>query len=380
MVLRQTAFFAVRSAERSRDGPGPSEELLQQRSTSRTSRSATTPSAPSPTSTSRAGPSSSSVRTADLTRGGPTATGRERPLGRGRKRKATTLNPAPGIRIDNEDYLITSTVQAPTLARYGAAVAAFEKFAHGERFSLGRKRVDRSMKIYFVALFEDGFSAVEGRNVFYGYRLLRLRTTGRSVLPLARASLKGWQRRVPGRIRLPVTEDVALQIGCDLILHRHPHAALVMALRLDAYLRPSEAVELRMAQLLPPAPNAGKQFAGRWGVVIAPQEFKETTKSGQTDDSMVIADKAHAWLNAALAFVYQRGAPDTQPVFPKRSLPHYERLIAESAKRLGLDRFKICPHVFPSLRSFKRPFPGASDPSRDPETWEVYKSKVGGPV
>ena len=269
----------------------------------------------------------------------------ERPLRRSRKRKATSLNPAPGVKIDKGIFLITSTVQAPTLARYGAAVAEFEKFAHSEHLSLARKRVDRSMTICFVALFGDGFSAIEGRSVFYGYRLVRPRTTGRSVLPLARASLKGWQRRVLGRMWLLVTEDVALQIGCDLILHRHPDAAFVMALRLDAYLRPSGVVKLRMAQLLPPAPDAGKQFAGSWGVVIAPQEFEETAKTGQTDDSMLIADKAYAWLNAALALVYQKGAPDTQPVFPRLSLPRYERLVAESARRLGLDQSQVCPHV-----------------------------------
>ena len=90
-----------------------------------------------------------------------------------------------GLRVTSDDFLLTSAVTRPTLERYGKAVDEFRAYAQRHRWSLARVgSVDRAMKKYFNVLFADGFGAWEGRNLFYGYRMLVLKTRQSEVLPL----------------------------------------------------------------------------------------------------------------------------------------------------------------------------------------------------
>ena len=100
------------------------------------------------------------------------------------------------------------------------------------------------------------------------------------------------------------------------------------------------------SKLLPPAPAAGAAYANQWGIVVAPSSLNERTKTGQTDDSLLVADVAHAWLKDALALIYDKKAANTTPIFPKWSLAQYDQAVASSVKALGLQKLGICPHVW----------------------------------
>ena len=160
------------------------------------------------------------------------------------------------------------------------------------------------MRSFFVDLFDDGYGVWEGRSIFYGWRLLILKTTDRAVMPLSRASLAGWQKAVPGKMRMSVTEDTALQHADELLTMGEVWAALAVALQLDCYFRPSEVLGLTHSQVLPPAPSAGGRYGKLWGLVLCPQEQGTRTKTGLVDDSKLVGDVAHAWLGKALSLVY----------------------------------------------------------------------------
>eukprot|EP00959_Pyramimonas_sp_CCMP1952_P181746 3799778-Pyramimonas_sp.AAC.1 len=96
------------------------------------------------------------------------------------------------------------------------------------------------MAQYFVDLHDDGFGVWEGRNTLHGYRLMRLKTTGKVDLPKALASLKGWAKRSPGRTRLPLPDIVVDDIALGLAEHDMPLMGAAVELQTDAYLRPSE--------------------------------------------------------------------------------------------------------------------------------------------
>lgn len=231
----------------------------------------------------------------------------------------------------------------PTFLRYGRAVEEFEKWASGRGKTLvGDDTVDKHMSAYFVALYDDGFGSWEGRDTYYGYHLLRVRTVARGVLPRSLASLKRWNRHAPGRIRLPAPEDVALHVALRLVQNGFPFLAAAVRLQLDTYLRPTEVLTLRMGQVCPPAPAAGRRFAHQWAVVLGLQEWGERTKTGRSDDSVLVADKCHE-LPGILNLLYRIGAPDTAPLLPRVTLPMYEKQVTQAARELAYSSLHLCP-------------------------------------
>ena len=150
-----------------------------------------------------------------------------------------------------------ATVTGGTLERYATAVHEFETYAKEKRLPLQPlPRLDDSLSLYFVDLYDDGFGVWEGRNAFYGYKLLKLKTTGKVDLPKALASLKGWTKRAPGRMRLPLPDIIVDDIALDLVEHGNPLMGAAVEIQTDTYTRPSEVVGLRQGQILPPAPVA----------------------------------------------------------------------------------------------------------------------------
>ncbi|CAK0806201.1 unnamed protein product [Prorocentrum cordatum] len=209
------------------------------------------------------------------------------------------------------DTLVMATVTNDTLERHAAAAHEFEVYAKAKKLDLQPlSRLDNSLSQYFVDLFDDGFGAWEGRNTFYGYRLLRLKTTGEVELPKALAALKGWAKRAPGRMRMPlpdiIVDDIALPGGA-----------------------PSETVELRQGQILPPAPAA--KLGAHFGAVIAPSGWHETTKTGGQDDSVLIGDAARPRQASAIKLLFKPRAPDSQRLF-NFTLPEFEREVKRSRR------------------------------------------------
>ncbi|CAK0814975.1 unnamed protein product [Prorocentrum cordatum] len=268
----------------------------------------------------------------------------QRPPGKGRPRQPSAPRRVGAIRVPRREALLMATVTNATLERYAAAVQEFEVYAKTKKLDLQPlSRLDDSLAQYFVDLYDDGFGVWEGRNTLYGYRLLRLKTTGKVDLPKALASLKGWVKRSPGRMRLPLPDIIVDDIAMDLAEHDLPLMGAAVELQTDAYLRPSEIVELRQGQILPPAPAA--KLGAHYGVVIAPSEWHEVTKTGGQDDSLLVGDVARPWLTNVLRLLHQPMAPDSLRLFDF-SLAKYEREVKKSADRLGYSSLGVCPHVF----------------------------------
>lgn len=100
-----------------------------------------------------------------------------------------------------------------------------------------------------------------------------------------------------------------------MLEHGLEEAGTCTCFQLDLYMRPTLATSVCRRNLLPPAPSAGRShaYASKWGVVVAPSESGETTKTGQQDNSLVLADVAHAYLCDAAVILYSRvAAPESR--------------------------------------------------------------------
>ncbi|CAK0861861.1 unnamed protein product, partial [Prorocentrum cordatum] len=251
---------------------------------------------------------------------------------------------ASPITVPRKDSLIMATVTGGALERYATAVHEFETYAKERRLPLQPlARLDDSLSLYFVDLFDDGFGVWEGRNAFYGYKLLKLRTTGKVDLPKALASLKGWTKRAPGRMRLPLPDIIVDDIALGLVEHGNPLMGAAVVIQTDTYTRPSEVVGPRQGQILPPAPVA--KLGAHYGIVIAPSEWHETTKTGGQGDSLLVGDVARPWLTSVLRLLHKPNVSDKKKIFDF-TLGDYEREVKKSACRLGYTPLGACPHVF----------------------------------
>ncbi|CAK0889596.1 unnamed protein product [Prorocentrum cordatum] len=261
-------------------------------------------------------------------------------------KKPAGLNRGPErpITVPRKDSLIMATVTGGALERYATAVHEFETYAKERRLPLQPlARLDDSLSLYFVDLFDDGFGVWEGRNAFYGYKLLKLRTTGKVDLPKALASLKGWTKRAPGRMRLPLPDIIVDDIALGLVEHGNPLMGAAVVIQTDTYTRPSEVVGPRQGQILPPAPVA--KLGAHYGIVIAPSEWHETTKTGGQGDSLLVGDVARPWLTSVLRLLHKPNVSDKKKIFDF-TLGDYEREVKKSACRLGYTPLGACPHVF----------------------------------
>ena len=109
--------------------------------------------------------------------------------------------------------------------------------------------------------------------------------------------LSGWsQAKLSGVAQDESWEDedaslrrVPMGFGTLAVEEGRLDVAMNLTLQYDGYMRPSECLSLHSSQICPPA---GKRYP-HWAIVIAPSELDETTKTGTSDDSILVGDLSH---------------------------------------------------------------------------------------
>ncbi|CAK0884926.1 unnamed protein product, partial [Prorocentrum cordatum] len=242
--------------------------------------------------------------------GGPTRAGRQRPPGKGRPRLPSAPRRVGPFKAPRRDSLAMATVAGATLEKHAAAAHEFKVYARAKRLDLQPlSRLDDSL------------------------------ATGKVDLPMALASLKGWAKRSPGHMRLPLPDIIVGDIALDLAEHDPPLMGAAVSLETGAHARPSEVVELRQGQILPQALAA--KLGAHYGIAIAPSEWCEVAKTGGLGDNLLVGDVVRPWLTNAPRVLHQPKAADSQRLFDFM-LPEYEREIRKAGcSSLGA-RPRVC--------------------------------------
>jgi hypothetical protein len=260
-----------------------------------------------------------------------------------KRRRVAVVSDLSGTPLPREIQLKAKGVTKPTLTKYMLAIQHFEAWAqthnHRIRTSL---QVDRAMTLYLTSEYELGEKAWNGSHLVYGHQLLRNRGLDKEYLPEAKKALKAWKKRTLHRMRTPVPDEVVLSVGDALLDDDEVDAAVALSLQLDGYFRPSEVAELKVRQVMPPAQGAGSAYA-KWGIVLAPQDMGATTKTGQTDDSVLIGDVSRQWLHDVLKLQILAKTKN-EKLFPHLCLRSYEAHLARASKNLALPVY-VSPHV-----------------------------------
>ena len=231
-------------------------------------------------------------------------------------------------------------VSQKTLDSYFRHIGDFEKWAKLRRLRVSSNSLDKHVTRYITELSEDeDFSPNTGAYLIYGLQLLRCTIPKKDYLPNAKEALAGWRKQAPGRMRLPVPEEfvfdmVTLALEVDAL-----DVAMAILIQYDTYLRPSECLGLTLKHL--GAPH-GPRYK-HWAIVVAPSALGEVTKTGDSDDSVLLAELGDRdWLREAMTLWVSRCSG---PLFPKLSLSRFEAWCRSACRKLQYKSVCIMPHI-----------------------------------
>ena len=173
--------------------------------------------------------------------------------------------------------------------------------------------LDCSLADYLDEISEDGAPLHEAEWMVAAMRARYPEYSGRSGLGLPRAdrSLKAFSREHPPRSRHPMPHEVTAANAVQLLNRYGLSDALRLLLQESCYLRPGEASNLQVRDLLRPVTDepGGMQF---WSILIAPQERGQPTKTQCFDDTLFL--DGPGWIGPMLGSLGEHRLPD-HPLF-----------------------------------------------------------------
>ena len=244
-----------------------------------------------------------------------------------------------GNRLNGEIRLRAMKVSQNTLNRYLLSIQQFEDWALAHKKPKSGKQLDRSVNAYLTHLCESGAEVSEGTYLVYGLQLLRCDVSKTSFLPISKQSLSGWRKQNPGRMRMPVPEEFVFDVATLALEEGQLEIALVMAIQLDGYLRPSECLNLTKDNMGAPQ---GARYP-HWTILLAPAMLGQVTKTGKSDDSVLLGDLRHnSWIRDCLK-IWMRKVE--HQLFQNVNLAQYEQFCRRACSTLQYRSACVMPHI-----------------------------------
>ncbi|CAK0812001.1 unnamed protein product, partial [Prorocentrum cordatum] len=223
-----------------------------------------------------------------------------------------------------------------TAARYSDCVEGLHDFVACNGGSLSDPRAaDATLERYFESLFLGGEAKANARWCLYGLAWQQGWATKGDAFPKAKQALKGWDRLEPPGSREPAVWEAVLAVADDLIGRdfQSTLAGALLPVAFDGYLRPSEALGLRGADVLRP-PRSGPQKL--WAVTVAPATQPIPSKTNTFDDTVFLgsAAKGQGFVGSILDILLARAGPG--PLFAGLTLAQLEAAVNAACRRLQL--------------------------------------------
>ena len=251
-------------------------------------------------------------------------------------------------------FLLRARIGRATQRQYTLHATRFLQWCSPRRPSGARPGpYDSHLVRYLESLYQDGDSIYNARCAVYGLIFIRSwALRDHSVLPLARQALQGWAKLCPETSRdpLPWIFLRLLVLGLRKGSSTDKAAADAALIQFDTYCRPVEIVSLCIANVIAPAEGAPARYR-RWALLLAPVELIATTKAGQHDDSILVAEDAPhrafvgGVLSRRLRLAKEACDRPEQPIFPQLNVATYNSCLQAAAARVGLQCLHVTPHM-----------------------------------
>ena len=139
--------------------------------------------------------------------------------------------------------------------------------------------------------------------------------------------------------QLPFPEEIVYDVGLHLAAS-NLHWLLLLLVQFDAFLRPSEALGLKADHLVAPV---GARY-DKWALIVHISELGEKSKSGTSDDSVVLGDhKDHKWMKLVARKLVDQSEDGW--LFPGITLASYEAALSRACDELGYSAQILAPHI-----------------------------------
>jgi len=244
-------------------------------------------------------------------------------------------------------YLGQRTISSSTRRQYSDGVTRFLAFAKAKHLGVeDLTAVDIALERFFDSMYLEGYGPAVGRNALYGWIFFRTSLDSRQkhLFPRASRALKGWVKCAPQQVRDPLPYGVVCLIVQYFLRCGHTLAAAACLWQFDTYFRPSEVISLNSADIVPPAPAAGRLYRHRWTVLVGNQIRRVRTKTRVVDGSIELGGSVRPYMRDIAAELARISAPNSR-VFAELSLNDYEGLFRRAAKALNIMQLGVCPHA-----------------------------------
>jgi len=216
---------------------------------------------------------------------------------------------------------------------------------------------DQAVNAYIHSLYFQGEPAAAARMAIYGLaHTMVLNLKDPRELHLSRAALRGFVVDAPERQRDPMPWEACMLI-CEWLLGREEptatEAAEVILTCWDGYLRPSEALSIKGADILVVKKKSTILEYGEVSVVLAPSRADDgdtpslRTKSGQYDDTVFFNDRVSRLSGRSfVASMLCRKKKLNRPLVNiwSLSLGTLDRWFSEATTARSLRPLRLTPH------------------------------------
>jgi hypothetical protein len=196
--------------------------------------------------------------------------------------------------------LETASVTEPVWELYRSLCDNIVSFAETQGNRLNSDEdVDMIMVKWFHKEFEHGEDLSKGEKAFAAWQAVfpEFSKYGKKKLPRSHRALKGWRKLAPPRSRKPAPFQVVAAHAVRLAARGKHHMALWVLVGFIAYLRPSENMKLKKRDIVRPRPGVTKF----WGLLLCSSESHLQSKTGASDESVMMDNKSITWIGEALA-------------------------------------------------------------------------------
>jgi len=204
----------------------------------------------------------------------------------------------------------------------------------GQQLSQDPTVLDNQLSSYFESLFFQGLKPHKGEATMSAI-LSYQSHLGKRSLPKAWRALKGWKRECPASTRLPWGLEVWSAVINFFVSMRRWDLAMYIAMSISCYLRPSEALRVRKADLVAAQPH----FSVGATVVLHPSTRETASKGGLWDEAVTLNRPWLSFLDKAL-FAYTRRMSRQQLLF-NFGYPELLTWVRKLEASLGIE---VSPH------------------------------------
>jgi hypothetical protein len=231
-------------------------------------------------------------------------------------------------------YLETRSVRQPTINDYQRRIDSFLGIVRQMDMAWSNAR---ELDCVVVEVLESMFFA--GRRADEGSRLVAaikffipdVSRMGEAFLPRCSRALKGWSLTAPGNQRLPMPVEVMGAMAGYMLHQSQPQMAMRLFLSFACYLRPGEAEDLRIKQLVPPV-SSSRTASRIWSLLLSPIEDGIPGKTNIFDETVVM--DSDPWLDPYLWALH--GCRDPEERLWSHSYASFQALFMQAATILQL--------------------------------------------